>query len=78
MTGIGTGIGIETGTGTATAKGTMTEIGPEKEIVGTAIGRKETTEPRPEKTAETRDTKAIPLATEVLKTNSSAHTANYK
>lgn len=65
MIGIGTGIGIETVNGTA--NGTVTEIGPGKETAGTAIGTKETTEPRPEKTAETRDTKAIPLAIEVLK-----------
>lgn len=65
MTGIGTGIGIETGT--ETAKGTATEKGPEKETVGTAIGRTGTTEPRQEKTAGTRDTKAIPLVIKVLK-----------
>lgn len=65
MTGIGTGIGIETVTGTA--KGTATEKGPEKETVGTAIGKTGTTEARPEKTAETRDTKAIPLVIKVLK-----------
>lgn len=65
--GIGIGTGIAIGTVRGTARGTAIEIGPEKETVGTAIGMKETTEPRPEKTAETRDTKAIPLAIEVLK-----------
>lgn len=65
MIGIGTGIG--TGIVTGIVRGTATEIGPGKETVETAIERKETTELRPEKTAETRDTKAIRLAIEVLK-----------
>lgn len=64
-TGIGIGIGTEIVT--ETAKGTATEKGPGKETVGTAIERKGTTERRPEKTAETQDTKAIPHVIEVLK-----------
>lgn len=69
-------IGIGTGIVIGTATGIATETDHEKGTVGIAIETKETIEPRPEKTAETQDTKAIRLAIEVL--NRTLVTTNYK